>query len=294
MDWKSRLKERGILLSDGAWGTQLAQAGLEPGAATELWNVTHAEAVGKVARSYVEAGADIILTNTFGGSRLKLERVGLADRVAELNRRGTEISKRAAAGRALVFPSIGPTGEFMAPLGTRGQEEFIDVFAEQMAACAEAGADGFCIETMSALEEALAALKAARQVSSLPVVVSMTYARGVKGFATMMGVTPDRAAAELDKAGADIIGSNCGNGIANMVEVAAILRSKTLKPLWIKANAGMPTLVASKTVFPETAAQMAARVADLMEAGANIIGGCCGTSPDHIRAMAAAARAARP
>jgi 5-methyltetrahydrofolate--homocysteine methyltransferase len=284
------LKQRGVLISDGAWGTQLAQAGLPAGQATELWNVEYPNEVEKVARQYVEAGSDIILTNTFGGSRIKLEKVGLADRVEELNRTGTEISRRAAGTKALVFPSIGPTGEFVAPLGARNEEEFVAVFAEQMAACAKAGADGFVIETMSALEEALAALKAARQVARhLPVVVSFTFDRGARGFATMMGLAPEKAAAECDKAGADIIGANCGNGIAHMIEIARLMRASTRKPLWIKANAGMPKIVAGRTVFPESPAEMAARVGDLLKAGADIIGGCCGTSPEHIRAMAAAA-----
>ena len=293
MNWKTLLKQQGVLVSDGAWGTQLAERGLPAGAVPETWNADHPDAVEAVARAYVEAGSSVILTNTFGGSRLKLAKAGLADRVADLNRRGVEISRRAAGDRALVLASIGPTGELLAPLGTLGRDEFIDGFAEQIAACIEGGAHGVCIETMAALEEAEAALLAARQVAAMPVVVSMTFSQGPKGFATMMGVRPEQAAAALTDAGADIVGSNCGNGIAGMIEVARGFRAATDLPLWLKPNAGMPRLVGDKTVFPESPDEMAGKVAALVEAGANFVGGCCGTTPAHIRAMAAAARQAR-
>lgn len=290
MNWQATLESRGYLLSDGAWGTELAKLGLPPVMAPEQWNADCPDAVESVARRYVEAGADVILTDSFGGTRWKLEKAGLADRTAELNRRAAEISRRAAAGRALVFASVGPTGEFMAPLGPKTEAEFIDVFAEQIGSLMDGGADGIVVETMSAIEEAVAALKAARRVGRFPVVVSMTYARGARGFATVMGVTPERAAEELDKAGADAVGSNCGNGVANMIEVTRLMRRRTARPLWVKANAGMPALVGGRTVFPESPEEMAGRVGDLFAAGANIIGGCCGTTPEHIRAMAQAAR----
>jgi len=295
MDWKARLAAGGgVLVSDGAWGTQLAARGLPPGTTTELWNVENPAAVEAVARAYVEAGADVILTNTFGGSRLKLARAGLADRAAELNRAGAALSRRAAGAGALVFASIGPTGEFLPPLGSRPEQEFLDAFAEQIAACLDGGADGLCIETLAALDEARVALRAARMVRpAVPVVVSMTYAPARDGFATMMGVRPDQAARELDAAGADLIGSNCGAGVANLVPVTRLLRSATAKPLWIKANAGLPELVDGRTVYRETPEAMAAQAPALLDAGANVVGGCCGTGPDHIRALAAAVRARR-
>ncbi len=286
MSWQTRLKKKAVLLADGAWGTELAKRGLDGGAIPELWNADRPDEVEAVARSYVDAGSDIILTNTFGGSRFKLEKAGAADRTAELNRLGTGASSRAAGGCALVFASIGPTGEFMAPLGTRAEEEFIACFTEQIAASVEGGADGLCIESMSDLGEANAALTAARQVCALPVVVSLTYDKGAAGYATMMGVRPEQAAAELD--GADLIGANCGAGIEQATEIARLLRSHTKRPLWIKPNAGLPELVDGQTVFRQTPDDIAARVAELVEAGANVIGGCCGTTPDHIRAIAAA------
>ncbi len=291
MDWKARLRERGVLISDGAWGTQLAARGLDAGASAELWNVENPDAVEAVARGYVEADSDVILTNSFGGSRWKLEKADLADRTAELNRAAAAISKRAAADRALVWASVGPTGEFVAPLGTKPREAFVACFAEQIAALAEGGADGIVIETMSALEEATAALQAACDVApDLPVVVSLTFEHGMRGFATMMGVTPERAAEELTGAGADLVGSNCGNGVEAMIEVARKLRTKTDRPLWIKPNAGMPQLVDGETVFPATPEEMARGARDLKAAGAAVIGGCCGSTPAHIRAMAEAVR----
>jgi 5-methyltetrahydrofolate--homocysteine methyltransferase len=293
MDWKATLKTRGYLVADGAWGTELARLGLRPGDVPERWNVDRPDVVAKVARSYVRAGADIILTNTFGASSIKLAKAGLADRAAELNRRAVEISKRAAGEKALVFASVGPAGEFMAPLGAKTEADFIECFAEQISACAGGGADGIVIETMADLGECLAALAAARQVCRLPVVVSMTFDRGAAGYATMMGVKPEKAAAILGAADADMVGANCGAGIDNMIEVARAMRAATRRPLWIKPNAGLPQLVDGKTVFRETPEAMAAKVEALLEAGANVIGGCCGTTPAHVRQIAAAAARAR-
>ncbi len=239
MNWKELLKQKAALVSDGAWGTELAKRGLQPGTVPESWNADRPDAVQAVAAGYVEAGSDIILTNSFGGCRLKLEKVGLADRLPELNRLAAEISKRAAGARALVFASIGPTGELMAPLGLKTEQEFVDCFTEQIRACIDGGADGIAIETMTDLGETKAALRAARQVGSFPVVASMTFDHGPGGFATMMGVKPGQAAAELDAAGADIIGSNCGSGVENMIEIARLMRSATKKPPGLSVKRGV-------------------------------------------------------
>ena len=280
---EEKLAEKRFLVSDGAWGTELARRGLTAAEAPEAWNLERPDDVLGVALAYVEAGSDIILTNTFGGSRLKLTRAGLADKVFEINRRGAEISRGAAAGKALVFASIGPTGEFMEPFGTVSEDEMIECFAAQAEALAAGGADGIVIETMTDLGEARAALTAVKENTDLPVVVCMTFDKGLRGYATMMGVRPAAAAAELEEAGADAVGSNCGAGIENMIEVAGLMSPATNLPLWIKPNAGLPELVKGRTVFRETSEQMAGHLPALLEAGATIIGGCCGTTPEHIR-----------
>ena len=280
------LTDRKILISDGAWGTQLSQRGLQPGECPEQWNFDRQDDVKAVAATYVQAGSDIILSNTFGGNPIKLAKAGLEKKTREVNRLGASISKDAAGGRALVFASVGPTGEFMEPLGDVSDQQMIDCFAEQIRGLIEGGVDGIVIETFTDLGEAKAALRAARQCGKLPVVISMTFSRGPAGFATMMGVRPEHAARDLEAAGADLVGSNCGTGIADMIEVAALMRPATKLPLWIKPNAGLPELVNGKTVFRETPQEMAAQFPALVKAGATVVGGCCGTTPEHIRQLA--------
>lgn len=286
------LEQHAHPVADGAWGTELAKRGLSIGEVPETWNLSRSEDIASIARSYVEAGADIILTNTFGGSRLKLAKAGLADQVGVLNRTGAELSKQAAGDGVLVLASIGPTGEFMQPLGLVSQQQMVDCFAEQVQALAEGGADGFVIETMSDLGEATAALRAVRENSELPAVVSMTFEQGPAGYATIMGVKPPQAAAALTEAGADVVGANCGSGIDVMIGVIREMARATSLPLWAKPNAGLPELVAGQTVFRETPEQMAAHVPALIDAGAGVVGGCCGTTPDHIRTIAAVIRGA--
>jgi 5-methyltetrahydrofolate--homocysteine methyltransferase len=283
--WKSRLEKEKILIADGGWGTELQKRGLPPGEVPEAWNLSRPEDVLAVARSYVEAGADIILTNTFGGSPLKLAKVDLGDKLVEINRRGAEISKQAAGDRALVFASIGPSGEFMAPLGTISEADMVKGFAEQAQALAEGGADGIVVETMMDLAEAKAAVRATKESTSLPVAVTLTFNKGPKGYATMMGIRPEQAAAELESAGTDIVGANCGAGIDIMIELMRLMRSATSLPIWCKPNAGLPELIDGKTVYRETPEMMASKLKALVQAGASIVGGCCGTTPAHIRAF---------
>jgi 5-methyltetrahydrofolate--homocysteine methyltransferase len=282
---KEWLEKKKVLVTDGGWGTELFKRGLNPGEVPEGWNIDRPEDVGAVAASYVMAGADIILTNTFGGSPLKLAKVGFGSRTDEINRLGAKISKEAAAGRALVFGSMGPTGEFMQPLGTATESEMVKGFAEQAKALAEGGVDGIVIETMTDLAEARAALRATREAVSLPVVVSMTFDKRRMGYATIMGVRPDQAASELERAGADIVGANCGAGIDNMIEVIQLMRQATSLPIWCKPNAGLPELIDGNIVYRETSEQMASKLPLLLEAGATIVGGCCGTTPVHIQAF---------
>ena len=284
-DWRTQLDEKKVLIVDGAWGTELMNRGLTPREVPDAWNIDRPEEIYSVALSYVNAGADIILTNTFGGSPLKLAKRGLAEKTAEINRLGTEISKKAASGRVLVFGSIGPTGELIKPLGAATETELVKGFAEQAKAVAAGGADGIVVETMLDLAEAKAALRAVKENTSLPVGVTMTFSKAGHNYATLMGVRPEQAAAELDKAGADIVGANCGAGIDLMIEVARLMRPATSLPIWCKPNAGLPELVEGKTVYRESPEKMASRFRDLVEAGANMIGGCCGSTPAHIRAL---------
>ncbi len=287
-DWKKILSAKGVLIADGAWGTEMIKQGLKPGECPELWNLKYPDRIKAIAQFYKDAGADIILTNTFGGNRLKLKRTGVLDgiKVEEINRRGVELSKE-VSGDSLVFASIGPTGEFLKPLGVITEDEMVECFAEQVKVFVDGGADGVIIETMTDLNEAKCALKAVKENSSLTVGVSMAFDKERKGFATMMGVTPEQAAIELEKAGADIVGANCGSvTIKDIVQIAKIMRKKTSLPLWIKPNAGAPQLQEERTVYLETPEEMGKYVPELIEIGVSVIGGCCGTTPEHIRIMA--------
>ena len=284
----TKLLSAGPVVTDGAWGTQLSQRGLPVGVSPDAWNFTHSEQVEAVARAYAEAGSRVILTNTFGANRFILARHGLADRVAEINRAGVQISRRGAAGQAMVFASVGPSG-VMLMMGQVGEGDLQAAFAEQARAIAEAGADGIVIETMSDPAEAGLAVAAAQE-TGLPVVACMTFDSGPKKDRTMMGATPEQAAEKLTAAGADVIGSNCGHGVAEMVDVCRRLHAATDRPIWIKANAGLPEIVEGQAIYRQTPAEFAAYVAPLVAAGASFIGGCCGTTPEFIRAVAAALR----
>jgi 5-methyltetrahydrofolate--homocysteine methyltransferase len=282
-----RLVQRKLLVSDGAWGTMLQAKGLTGDDCPEEWNVSHPDEVRSVAAAYAQAGSDMILTNTFGGSKVKLAKKGLGGRVAELNEAGARLSLKGAAG-AVVAASVGPTGEFLQPLGTMSEADMEAVFSEQIEAILRAGVKAICVETMTAVEEAACAVRAAKKLdASVDVLATLTFNKTPKGFRTMMGVDPAQAVAALTEAGADVVGSNCGNGIEGMVEVAAEFRRHTDKPILIHANAGLPELVGGKTIFRQTPEDFARSTAALVRAGANIVGGCCGTTPDHIRAMKA-------
>ncbi len=282
-----------ILVADGAWGTLLADKGRAddglppPGAMPEQWLLDSPETVREIGLAYAELGTDLLMTNTMGATRPKLASAGLADHVEEINLEAVAISRDAADARMPVFASVGPTGEFLRPLGTMSEREMIDAFAEQISLLLSAGAEGLVVETMFDLGEARAALLAAREQFQGPLVATMTFDRGPKGFATMMGVTPEQAAEQLQQAGADVVGSNCGHGTENMIEVIALMAPATDLPLWAKPNAGIPELVDGRTVFGERPREMASHFEDLVDAGARIIGGCCGTTPDHIRAFIA-------
>jgi 5-methyltetrahydrofolate--homocysteine methyltransferase len=273
----------GPVVTDGAWGTQLQQRGLPVGQHPDGWNLDHAGEVEAVARAYVEAGSQVILTNTFGANHFILGRHQLADRAAEINRAGVQISCRAAAGRAKVFASMGPTG-IMLMMGEVSEDDVQVAFAEQARAMADAGADGIVVETMSDPAEARLAVAAAKE-TGLPVVACMTFDSGAKKDRTMMGTTPEQAAEALLGAGADCVGANCGQGIAGYVEICRRLHAAGGGPVWIKANAGLPEARGDKAVYAQTPEQFADFVPQLVQAGAGFLGGCCGTTPDFIRAV---------
>ncbi|MFA5141264.1 MAG: homocysteine S-methyltransferase family protein [Elusimicrobiota bacterium] len=280
-----RLRQ-GPLVADGAMGTMLMERGLKPGECPEAFGLAHPEALGEIARAYLEAGADIIQTNTFGASPLKLASYKLEDKTEEINRKAVEAARRAVAGKAYVSASCGPTGRLLKPVGDADPEEVLAAFKRQMKALLDAGADILCIETMTDLGEASLAVKAAKSLRpDVPVMATMTFDKTSRGFFTMMGVSVKKAVEGLKAAGADIVGSNCGNGIEAMVLIAKEMRTLTDLPLIIQANAGLPRLVGGKTVYPESPEFWAPKAKDLLAAGVSIVGGCCGTTPEHIRAI---------
>ncbi|MCL2030858.1 MAG: homocysteine S-methyltransferase family protein [Oscillospiraceae bacterium] len=280
-----------VLVSDGAWGTFLHEKGLKPGECPESWCASRFDDVAEVARGYVAAGADMVQSNSFGGSCFKLEHYGLADEAAALNEAAARAS-RAAAGEAVwVIASIGPTGKMLVT-GEVTEEELYGAFKTQAVALEAGGADAVCIETMSDAAEAVQAIRAAKENTGLEVICTFTFERTVRGdFRTMMGLSPADAAKAAVEAGADIIGSNCGNGIVYMVEIVNEMRAVDNDiPILVHANAGLPRVVDGRNVFPDAPEDMARQAPALIAAGANIIGGCCGTTPAHIQAIADAVR----
>lgn len=279
-----KIAEGRVLISDGAWGTFLHQKGLKANECPESWNLERPGDVMEIATSYVEAGADIILTNSFGASPIKLEGYGLEAKCFELNKRAAEISRRAAGERVLVMGSIGPTGK-MVLMGEVSPQEVFQGFMDQARGLAEGGADGIVIETMTDPEEARLAIEAVKKVTALDVACTFTFSRNQDGvYRTMMGTDLADYLEMTLSAGADIIGANCGNGTAGMIEIVRGIRKLNPDiPVLVHANAGLPQYQDGKTIFPESPAEMAAQIDELVAAGANIVGGCCGTTPEHIR-----------
>lgn len=279
------LKDR-VTVADGGWSTRLQLRGLPLDVMAETANLTHPQLVLELARAYLDAGARFITTNTFAANRLNLEKRGLSNSVDELNRRGAELLREALADRdAFVAGSIGPSGKILAVREIQ-PEQLIEVFTEQARALAAGGADVLVLETFSETAEILLALKAVKDATGLPVVASMSFDSGPQRTRTMMGARAEECAAALEDAGADVIGCNCGTGMQHVLPAVVALRGATTRPLWVKPNAGMPELENGRAVWKQPPEEFAAGVAQLVGAGANIIGGCCGTGPEHIKRVA--------
>jgi methionine synthase I (cobalamin-dependent) len=294
--WRALLAEGGPILADGAMGTMLFASGLQFGDPPEAWNVSHPEVVRRIHRGYLDAGSRIVMTNTFGGNRLRLRLHGLDKRVSELNRTAAILLRAevdAAGGQALVAGDIGPSGEIMAPLGTLDADEAVDVFAEQAAALIAGGVDLIWIETMSHLSEIGAAIRGARRASAtIPIIATMTF--DTRGY-TMMGVSPEQAARSLLEAGADAIGGNCGNGPDELLPVIEKMHAVAPDAVLVaKSNAGIPELIDLRAVYRADPPTMATAGLSFQAAGARIVGACCGSSPAHLVAMAEALGVPRP
>ena len=278
------------LLGDGAMGTQLMFAGLEQGSCGEAWNLTHPDRVLAIQRRYAEAGSDCILTNTFGGSRIMLNRHGQKNNAVEINQAAVAIVREAFGDRGgYVLGDIGPFGGLMEPYGDFTEAEVRDAFAEQAQALVDAGADAIIIETQTSLEELTLGIRAAKAAGAPCVIGSMAYDVTLDGstFRTMMGVDPEQAAELMQELGADMVALNCGTGMDMLRAREAVERYRAVTdlPVMAQPNAGLPKLVEMKVVYDETPEDMVQGVTPLLAAGANIVGACCGSTPAHIRAF---------
>lgn len=271
-----------IYIFEGAMGTMLQQAGLEPGYCPELWNIEKPEIITNVHKQYIESGADIIETNTFGANRIKLSHYGLQDKVPQLNLAAVKAARQAAGPHTKIAGSVGPTGKFIAPLGDLEFDTAYDVFFEQISALDQAGIDMIIIETIIDIQEMRVALLAAKAATKKPIICQLSFGEDGR---TLTGTDPHTAALILEAMGADIIGANCSLGPAQLLPVAQELAKATSLPISIQPNAGMPELINGKTVFPMDAAEMASWVPRLVNAGVTYIGGCCGTTPEHIKTI---------
>lgn len=276
------LKDK-ILLMDGGMGTMLIAHGLTEDEVPEIWNLEHPDKVAEIHSAYYNAGSDIIQTNTFGASRLKLEKIGLGDKTREINTAAAKLALEVCPENKYVAGDIGPTGEFLQPSGTYTEEEFIDVFKEQAEALKEGGVHLFSIETMFDIREALTALKAVKSISNLPVFTEVTFNYTPKGFFTIMGDSVEKCIKELEYNGADAVGSNCTLNSEDMLEVLKEIKKHAKLPVIIQPNAGKPQIIDGKVLYEQSIREYIVHIQKMVEEGVNIIGGCCGTNPDYIK-----------
>ena len=277
------LIKKNVLLGDGATGTFLQSRGLEPGGCPELMNVEKEDAVIEMADNYFKAGSDFVLTNTFGGSPFMLKKYGYEKNVEEFNRKAAEIAKSVCPENKFVFGSIGPTGEFLEPLGNVSEKEMENGFERQLNGLIEGGVDGIIFETQMAIEELVLGIRTAKRLSKLPVIGGMVFDKGPRGFFTMMGISPLKAADEIYNAGGDVVATNCGNGSTIIVELAKELVENSKLPVMVQSNAGIPKIKNKKVIYDETPQFMKKNYQALIDTGVSIIGGCCGTNFDHIK-----------
>ena len=290
-EWLQRVRAGERLVFDGGYGTMLFAAGLLNGACPELWNDTHAAVVRDIHRAYFEAGSDLVETNTFGGTRLKLNEYGLGDRTRELNERGARLARAAAPAHGYVAGSIGPTSRLPAeyePLGDTTDEEYLATFTEQAEALVEGGVDLFAVETMMFPQEAVAAVQACKRVADLPVMATMffQYEELHDRDRTMWGESPAEVAKNLLAAGADVVGMNCGRGPDRAIVIVREMRAVTGAPLVAYPNAGLPITRGDEVTYELGPDAMARDYPALLEAGAGVVGACCGSTPEHIRRIA--------
>ncbi|HHE39187.1 MAG TPA: 5-methyltetrahydrofolate--homocysteine methyltransferase [Candidatus Cloacimonetes bacterium] len=275
-----------ILVGDGAMGTMLFQKGLKQGDAPETVCLNNPEVLEEIAKIYLDAGADIIETNTFGGSPLKLSDYNLQDKTGEINRIAVERVRKAVGEEAYISGSVGPSGKMLKPFGDADPEDIYQSFRRQIKVLIESGIDIICIETMIDLNEAILAIKAVKSISQkIPIITTMTFNETPRGFFTIMGNDIETVSEKLEENRADIIGSNCGNGIENMIKIAHEFKKYTKLPIIIQSNAGLPELKKGKIFYSETPEFFAEKTMELIAAGVSIIGGCCGTTPKHIQAI---------
>jgi 5-methyltetrahydrofolate--homocysteine methyltransferase len=275
------------LIGDGAMGTLLQAEGLIDGGAPELWNVEHPEKIKKIYDDYAKAGANFLTTNSFGGTRPRLQMHDLADRIVELNKAASEIAKKVAANYSDVFVmgDVGPSGELMDPMGTLTIESAKELFSEQISALIAGGADGILIETMSDLSEVQAAVLAALEIDpEIPIIAMLSFDTNLR---TMMGVKPAQAISEISKMGVKIIGANCGRGTDEIKIIAKEMSENRVDDVYLitQSNAGLPKLVGDEFIYDGTPDEMAKYALEMKDFGINIIGACCGSTPEHVSAI---------
>lgn len=281
-----RLRQGDIIVGDGAIGTMLMQRGLKTGESPETVNLTKPEILQEIASLYLEAGSEIVATNTFGASPLRLQQFSLDRDTEAINRNAVEAVRRAVQGKAYISGSVGPSAKMLKPLGDTEPETVYASLERQLRALLEAGIDLVCIETVMDLKEAALAIKAVRSLDpGIPIMTTVTFNHTPQGYFTLMGTSIKDAVVSLENSGADIIGSNCGNGSAQMVEIAREFRKHANVPVAIQSNAGLPVKAENGLMYPETPDFVSARTSEMLDLGVQVVGGCCGTTPEHIRSI---------